>query len=122
MSIAVILASALVVQAPAPGEGAVEVAYAEMVEGRTAAAISKIEQADARDAAHPARLINLGIAHARMGDESKARALLAEAAACPDRYWLETATGEWVDARDIARKAIAMLDRGEFAGTQFAAR
>jgi tetratricopeptide (TPR) repeat protein len=122
MSIATILASALVVQAPAPAEGAVEVAYPEMVAGRTAAAIGKIEQADARDAAHPARLINLGIAHARMGDEEKARALFAEAAASGERYWLETATGEWVDSRDIARKATAMLDRGEFAGTRFASR
>ena len=122
MSIAAILASALVVQAPAPGEGAVEVAYPEMVAGRTSAAIDKIEHADARDAAHPARLINLGIAYARMGEDEKARKLLSDAAACNERYWLETASGEWADAREVALKAIAKLDRGEFAGAQFASR
>ena len=122
MSIAMILASALVVQAPVPGEGAVEVAYPEMVAGRTAAAIDKIEHADARDAEHPARLINLGIAYARMGEVGKARKLLSDAAASNERYWLETATGEWVDVRDLARQAIAMLDGGEFAGARFASR
>ena len=122
MSIATILASALVVQAPGAGDGAVEVAYREMVEGRSPAAIRRIEQADARDADHPARLINLGIAHARIGEEAKARELFDAAASSIERYWVETATGEWVDVRDLARKAIAMLDGGEFAGAQFASR
>ena len=122
MSIATILASALVVQAPGPGDGAVEVAYPEMVAGRTAAAIDKIEHADPRDADHPARLINLGIAHARTGDEAKARELFDAVATTTERYWVETATGEWIDVRDLARKAIAMLDGGEFARAQFASR
>lgn len=121
MLVATILASALIVQAPSPND-AVEVAYPEMVEGRTEAAIRKIEDADAREGDHPARLINLGIAHARMGNEDKARELFAQAARNIDRYWLETSTGEWADAREIARSAIARLDRGEFTTTQFAAR
>ena len=121
MSIAMILASALVVQAPAPGD-AVEVAYPEMVAGRSTAAIDKIERANPRDAGHPARLINLGIAQARLGNEDEARKLFAEAAACNERYWLETASGEWVDARTLARDALARLDRGEFAATTLASR
>ena len=121
MSIVTILASALIVQAPASTD-AVEVAYPEMVQGRTAAAIRKIEDADARDAGHPARLINLGIAYAREGEEEKAQELFAQAAGNTERYWLETASGEWVDAREIARKAIAKLERGEFGAPQFATR
>lgn len=121
MSIAMILASALIVQAPASSD-AVEVAYPEMIQGRTAAAITKIEGADARDASHPARLINLGIAHAREGNEEKARELFAQAAANSERYWLETSSGKWADAREIARAAMAKLDRGEFDAPQFATR
>ena len=121
MSIAMILASTLIVQAPVSGD-AIEVAYPEMMQGRTAAAINKIEGADERDARHPARLINLGIAHARAGNDEKARKLFAQAAGNNERYWLETAGGEWADAREIARHALAKLERGEFAGAQFAAR
>ena len=121
MFVATILASALIVQAPAPSD-AVEVAYPEMIKGRAEAAIRKIEDADARQAEHPARLINLGIAHARMGNDEKARELFAEAAGNTEKYWLETSTGEWADARQIARTAMAKLDRGEFAAAQVASR
>jgi tetratricopeptide (TPR) repeat protein len=121
MSLATILASVLVVQAPVPADG-VEVAYREMVEGRTEAAIRKIEAADEREADHPARLINLGIAHARLGDEERARQLFREAAANSERYWLETSEGRWVDARELAKTAMARLDRGEFATAQLASR
>jgi hypothetical protein len=121
MSIAMFLASTLIGQAPAPSD-AVEVAYPEMIEGRAEAAIRKIEEADARDAAHPARLINLGIAHARLGNEDKARQLLAEAASNSERYWLETSSGKWVDAREIAQMAMTKLDRGEFSTAQIASR
>jgi hypothetical protein len=121
MSMALVLASALAAQAPVSGDVAVEVAYSEMRDGRSVAAIRKIEGADARDADHPARLINLGIAHGRMGESDKARALF-DAAAAEGPFWLETATGEWIDSRELARKAIAMLERGEFAAARFASR
>jgi hypothetical protein len=48
--------------------------------------------------------------------------LFAEAAACSERYWLETAAGEWVAARTLAGDALARLDRGEFAATTLASR
>jgi hypothetical protein len=121
MFVATILASALIVQAPVPAEG-VEVAYRETVEGRSDAAIRKIAAAGKREAHHPARLINLGIAHARLGDEEKARQLFREAASNGERYWLETSVGRWADAREIARVALAKLDRGELAATQLASR
>ncbi len=121
MPIAMILASALVVQAPATNENVVEVAYPEMRAGRSAAAIDKIQHADARNADHPARLINLGIAYAREGNADQARAMF-EAAASTDRYRLETASGSWVDSRTLAREALAMLDRGAFDSPRFASR
>ena len=85
-------------------------------------AIRKIEAADERQADHPARLINLGIAHARLGDEERARELFREAASNTQRYWLETSEGRWADAREIARVALAKLDSGELAATQLASR
>ncbi len=120
MSIAALIASALVVQAPVPAQG-IEVAYVDMTAGRSEAAIERIERADARDASHPARLINLGIAHARMGELRDARALFEQAASA-ERFRLETASGQWVDSRDLARQAIAMLDSGAFGQPQFASR
>ncbi|MGX7895902.1 hypothetical protein [Tsuneonella sp. HG222] len=124
MSIALLLAGALVVQAPAQpraDSSLVEVAYNDMAAGQSEAAVDRILRADPRHADHPARLINLGIAHARMGEIEKARTLF-ERASSRDRYRLETASGEWLDSRDLARQALAMLDRGDFSSTQFAAR
>ncbi|MXO59980.1 hypothetical protein GRI89_10555 [Altererythrobacter salegens] len=122
MPIAMLLASALVVQAPAPDEDVVEVAYPEMRAGHSAEAIEKIEEADARDADHPARLINLAVAYAREGKTDEARALFLKAAASDDRYRLETASGDWVDSRTLAREGLTMLDSGEFSAPRFAAR
>ncbi|GAA3802084.1 hypothetical protein GCM10022600_25320 [Qipengyuania pelagi] len=89
----------------------------ELVEGRDAAAIRAIG-ADADQAAKdPALLINLAIAHARRGDDARARDLFEAAMMHDDRAELETADGKWVDSRALARKGLAMLDRGAFAST-----
>ena len=89
----------------------------ELVEGRDAAAIRAIG-ADADQAAKdPALLINLAIAHARRGDDARARDLFEAAMMHDDRAELETADGKWVDSRTLARKGLAMLDRGDFAST-----
>ena len=121
MTIALLLASALAAQTPA-GDATVEAAYAEMAGGRSVAAIEKLEGADTEEASHPARLINLAIAHARIGETETARTLLEDAAGRTDRLWLETASGQWADSRAIARKALAMLERGAFDSAQLAAR
>ena len=113
--IALLLAAALASQPAAQG-----VAFEQLAEGRDAAAITMIEGQDA-GSADPARLINLGIAYARSGEAEKARALFEAAYYARDRVELETATGEWVDSRMLAKEALAMLDRGQFARTsQFA--
>ena len=100
---------------------AVEVGYKELAAGQDAAAISQIEDQRA-DGDEPARLINLGIAHARLGDVTRARAFFQAALASPERMELETATGAWVDSRVLARQALAMLDRGQFSPASQIAR
>lgn len=99
----------------------VEVGYSHLAAGQDAAAITQIE-AQPADADDPARLINLGIAHARLGDAARARAMFQAALVSRDRVELETATGAWVDSRVLARQALAMLDSGEFARASQIAR
>jgi tetratricopeptide (TPR) repeat protein len=121
MAVTALIASLLMAQAPVEA-APVEVAYNELTSGDTAAAISKIEKDSAEDADHPARLINLGIAYARAGRADDAKAMFNAAVRSEQRYRLETASGDWMDSRDLARRALAMLDKGEFASTQFASR
>ena len=100
--------------APAPAVAA-DVAFEELSEGRNEAAILRIENNEALAEDNPARLINLGIAHAREGDEAEARALFRSVVRSDTTVMLETATGEWVEARTLAKRALRMLDLGEFA-------
>jgi len=94
-----------------------------LVDGRDAAAIAAIMDNDQIENDDPARLINLGIAYARRGDEALARQLFEAARDKAERVELETAEGEWIDSRRLARQALAMLERGEFAtGSRVAAR
>ena len=113
MALATAAVALLMAQAPAQAIDSVDVAVEELEANRNEAAISRIEANTALDANDPARLINLGIAHAREGDAAKARAMF-EAASDGDRLQLETADGNWVDSRNLARRALAMLERGEF--------
>jgi len=121
MVVSALFASLIAAQAPVQAV-AIEVAYDELAAGDAIAAIERIEGSDARDGDHPARLINLGIAYARVGRDAEARAMFQAAERSEERYRLETATGDWVDSRDLARRALAMLDKGEFAAPAFAAR
>jgi len=73
----------------------VEVAFEELSIGENSAAIERIEQNTDLDRDDPARLINLGIAHARRGYDIQARDMFAAAAKHEDRYQLETAEGDW---------------------------
>ena len=115
-----ILAGLMLAQAPA---ATVDVAFAELSVGRNEAAIMRIESNPDLADSDPARLINLGVAHAREGRVEVARELFRAAVRARDSVQLETATGQWIDSRDLARTALAMLDRGAFeAGPVFAAR
>ena len=97
--------------------------YEELVEGRDTAAIAAIMDNDRIQNDDPARLINLGIAYARKGDDALARQLFEAARDNRNRVELETVEGEWIDSRRLAKQALAMLERGEFApGSRIAAR
>jgi hypothetical protein len=102
------------VRADASAVEPVDVAFEELSIGENSAAIERIEQNADLDRDDPARLINLGIAHARQGYDIQARNMFAAAARHENRYQLETAEGDWVDSKVLARRALAMLERGEF--------
>ena len=91
-----------------------ELAVQPLAAGRAAQAIATLEKASAADPQDAAVLINLGIAYAHAGDETRARAAFERALACNEVVDLETADGSATDSRRLARKAIKMLERGEF--------
>lgn len=79
--------------------------------GRAAGAIVRASLVDAND---PAVLINRGIAYAQAGDEARAREAFTRVLAHEEVVDLETADGATTDSRKLARKAMRMLERGEF--------
>jgi tetratricopeptide (TPR) repeat protein len=91
-----------------------ELAAKSLVAGREDEALAVLERASAADPHDPAVLINLGIAYAQKGDDSKARAAFEAALTCHEVVELDTADGSATDSRRLARKALRMLDRGEF--------
>ncbi|MFA6219060.1 MAG: tetratricopeptide repeat protein [Erythrobacter sp.] len=119
MALGLTLALAFMVQAPVnavPSVGTTaDVGLADLAAGRDRAALDAIENCEVLAADDPARLINRGIALARLGRYDEARADFEAAAAARESVELETAAGDWVDSRRLARRAIAMLEKGEFA-------
>lgn len=109
MSLAAIIVATALAQAT-PAAGISDVAYTELSAGNAGAAISKLEHS-AVDRSDPAVLINLGTAYARQGATDKALAAFRAAIASPDRYDLELADGSWMDSREVARQALARLQR-----------
>lgn len=109
-----LLAQTAATQATEAPQSEPDVGYEELIDGRDAAAVEVIEGSVDANSDDPARLINLGIALARMGQFEEARANF-EAARKETSIELETSNGEWVDSRRLARQALTMLDRGEFA-------
>lgn len=95
-------------------ETAPELAAGSLAAGRTEQALTTLEQASAADPRDAAVLINLGIAYAQTGDEARARDAFRQALACEDVVELTTAEGDATDSRRLARKALKMLERGEF--------
>lgn len=101
----------LMAQAPA----APDVASEDLLAQKNVAAIERIEANDRLDKDDPARLINLGIAHAREGREEEARDMFRAVARSESTVRLELAGGGWVDSDELARRALHLLDRGVFA-------
>lgn len=99
---------------PAANLNPPELAVRPLAAGRAEQALATLQKASAANPDDPAVLINLGIAYAQAGDEAKARGAFEAALASDDVVELDTADGETTDSRRLARKAIRMLDRGEF--------
>lgn len=97
-----------------PPVAANELAAQPLSAGRVDQALMVLEKASAADPNDPALLINLGIAYAQAGNETKARTAFEAALASREVIELDTADGTTTDSRRLARKAIKMLDRGEF--------
>jgi len=109
------LAAAPVVSpAHAAAETSPELAAGTIAAGRADQALVTLEKASAADPQDAAVLINLGIAYAQTGDEVRAREAFQQALACEEVIELETAGGAATDSRRLARKALKMLERGEF--------
>lgn len=91
-----------------------ELAAGTLAAGRADEALATLEKASAAMPHDAGVLINLGIAYAHAGQEAKARAAFERALACHEVVELDTAGGGTTDSRRLARKAIRMLERGEF--------
>ena len=57
----------------------------------------------------PARLINLGRAHARLGDKEKARQAFLAAANCKEEFDLVLSNGQIMNSRKVAALALKSL-------------
>lgn len=112
------LAAAPVVSpAHAAPETSPELAAGKIAAGRADQALVTLEKASAADPQDAAVLINLGIAYAQTGNEVRAREAFQQALACEEVIELETADGTATDSRRLAKKALKMLERGEFRST-----
>lgn len=97
----------------APHEEANCVGYEELRSGEDNAALTAIDQSNF-EKSDPAVLINEGIALARIGQYEPARARFEAVLTDNERVRLETASGEWVDARWLAKRGLDMIGKGEF--------
>lgn len=99
---------------------AMPIGFDELKRGQNVAAIQEIMSNDALGSDDPARSINLAVAYAREGDTAEAEAHFRAALLSETRVTLQTAQGEWVDSRELARQGLRKLARGAFSGEQFA--
>lgn len=114
MMLTSVFAGLLLAAGSVQGIDQVNVAFDELNTGENRAAIVEITQNDKLELDDPARLLNLGVAYAREGETELARELFRAAIFSDERLMLETANGEWIDSRSLARQALARLDQGEF--------
>lgn len=85
-----------------------------LAQGKANKAIQSLERKVEAEPHDPALLINLGIAHAQAGSTVLARTMFERALVSPEPIELETADGKTTDSRRLARRAMRMLERGEF--------
>lgn len=85
-----------------------------LADGESVRAIAMLKAELEEHPGDPALLINLGIAYAQNGSTAEARKSFEAALASREVVELETANGTATDSRRLARRALAMLSRGEF--------
>lgn len=122
MILAEFAAVALLAQAPIVVTGDSGVGYEALMEGEAATAIAEIEDNQTLKADDPARLINLGVAYALIGQTANARDAFETAMRAEERVNLETSDGEWKDSRHLARTALKKLESGELHNLRMAIR
>ena len=81
-----------------------------IVAGDLRTAESQIENARTVAANDPARLLNLGYIHMRTGRTQSAQRLFETVRDQREGVTLQLATGEVIDSRDVARRALARMN------------
>jgi len=80
--------------------------YELLTSGQNAKAIALLRG----ETSEPSRLINLGTAHARLGQRAEAARAYRLALFSDDRYDVQLANGRIMDSRAAARSALARID------------
>ncbi|MEZ5710349.1 MAG: tetratricopeptide repeat protein [Blastomonas sp.] len=115
MGLVAMAAPALAQEAPAAkdseiGYEAGELGFAALRKGDYRTAINQMESAEQRDPNDPARMINLGHAHAKLGQTDAARQYFQAAISSRKSFDIILANGKVVDSRAAAREALKRLD------------
>lgn len=87
-----------------------DVAYEELLDGDAETAVAALEADLAENGGHPALYINLGSAHARLGNVERAEFFYRTARDCEEVYQMEMADGRWMDSREVASLALASVE------------
>lgn len=90
--------------------------YAALLQGNYPAALEQMQAAEKQISPatrrDPARLINMGLAYAKLGDATSARTHYEAAIAAPTSFDIILSDGRVMDSRDAARSALRRLDQG----------
>ena len=87
-----------------------EVAFEELLEGDARSAIAVLEAELEDNPGDPAILINLGSAHASLGEWEQAEAYYRQARDGEEGYELELANGRWLHSSEAAALALATVE------------
>lgn len=90
--------------------------YAALLQGNYSAALEQMQAAEKQSSPaalrDPARLINMGLAYAKMGDATAARSHYKAAITAPTSFDIVLSDGRVMDSRVAARQALRRLDQG----------
>lgn len=87
-----------------------ELGYASLMQGRYRSAIEQIKSEGRSQTHDPAKLINLGHAHSKLGEADEARQYYQAALKSRQSFDIILADGRVMNSRDAARAALRRLD------------